>query len=197
MSQGGYINIGIVFSNEQEYVRVFESIVEFVVKKGSHFSHVKYSKDIDGTIWIEQQIKNNVIEMECLSGYYIGFTLSGEFLNLNFSKIGLVITKETGYFGFLLEINWSDVSSDNLITTQRNIENQLIDLYKALSYEYAFVGHEIEIEIHPADYEAFIVNNESYPVGIIGRDKCVDIYYGTSGIDGLTVQEQGKKTIHV
>jgi hypothetical protein len=195
LSTGGYINIGMVFSNKQNIVQAFECLTDYITQKGSSFTSVKYSKDADGDSWVEQPIISNAIGVGCLSGYYTEFTLSGEFLDADFKKMSLAVNKEDDYFGFLLRINWEDISPDNLVPIQEHIISILIDLYKTASYEYAFVGHEIEIEIHPDEFEDAIKDNEAYPVGIIGKNDKLVIYYGTIGVDGLSSQEQRKDTI--
>ncbi|WP_404407973.1 Imm64 family immunity protein [Jeotgalibacillus malaysiensis] len=190
MGTGGYINIGIVFNHSRQLLEVFDSIKNELIEKGSSFNHVKYSKDIDGFEWVEQQIKNNVIHQSSFTGYYTKFILSGTFLNVGIHELSLIIHKEDQFFGFLFGINWEDVFARHILNTQSEMVDWLIELYQKVPYGYSFIGHEIEIEKHPNDFKTLMINNHSYPVSVIPVKGRLKIYYGENAIDGLSDQEQ-------
>lgn len=76
---------------------------------------------------------------------------------------------------------------------QQHIIDVLVNLYKSTNYDYAFVGHELEIEIGPENFEKGLKQNDYYPVGIVPKGTDVEIYYGVIGIDGLSTQEKKKE----
>ncbi|WP_445506264.1 Imm64 family immunity protein [Niallia sp. 03190] len=183
MGVGGYINIGIVFNKDNDLVETMETIRDFITKNGSEFISVKYSKDIDGEVWLEHEIQNNKVEKSFLNGFYTTFELSGSFLGLSLGELNLTIQKESNYFGFLFGIGWEymfpkDSDDANIPVIREHIVNTLIELYKKARYAYSFAGHEIEIEMQPDEFEHLIKDNDSYPVAVVGQSNTLDVYYG-------------------
>jgi Immunity protein 64 len=193
LGAGGYVNIGIVFSDKHKLLQVFDSLKNYIVQKGSKFIAVKYSKDVEGNAWIESEIDNNLIESTWLKGYYTEFRVSGLFLHSNLKEIDLLVIKENHFFGFLLGISWDEIHLNKQDDIQQHIIDVLVNLYKSTNYDYAFVGHELEIEIGPENFEKGLKQNDYYPVGIVPKGTDVEIYYGVIGIDGLSTQEKKKE----
>ncbi|MCM3138391.1 Imm64 family immunity protein [Bacillus safensis] len=184
---GGYINIGLVFYETIHIPNTFRQLIDYLVQKDMSMTKVKFSLDPDGETWIEHSIKENIIkENDFFSGYYIEFELSGSKLN----DMTINIQKETGYVGFVLSLNWTEVVSHDVIHLQQEIIRCLVDLYHIITFEYAFIGHEIEVEIHPDEFEKCLQDQHAFPVALIGKGNHIDIYYGDVAIDGLSSQER-------
>ena len=196
MSAGGFINVGMVFDQKHNLVRSMNSVKDFLSQHGSNFLSVKYSKDIDGENWIEENIEDNVLQESYLTGFYNEFEVSGKFLDTN-KELNLSIIKEDNYFGLLFNIEWEEMSNQNFITFQTKVVNYLIEIYRILPYEYSFVGHEIEIEMDPEEFVNALKGNDSFPVAIIGKNVELDVYYGSIGIDGFSSQAQRKEVIKI
>ncbi|MCY7469211.1 Imm64 family immunity protein [Bacillus safensis] len=190
---GGYINIGIVFYETIHLPNAFRQLADYLAEKEMSITKVKFSKDSDGEIWIEQSIKENIIKDDNFSGYYTEFELSGSKLN----DMTINIQKETGFVGFVLSLNWTEVVSHDVIHLQQEIIRCLVDLYHTMTFEYAFIGHEIEVEIHPDEFEKCLQDQHAFPVALIGKGNHIDIYYGDVGIDGLSSQERRVECLKV
>ncbi|MEK4323103.1 Imm64 family immunity protein [Bacillus sp. FSL K6-3221] len=121
---GGYINIGIVFYETIHLPNAFRQLADYLAEKEMSITKVKFSKDSDGEIWIEQSIKENIIKDDNFSGYYTEFELSGSKLN----DMTINIQKETGFVGFVLSLNWTEVVSHDVIHLQQKIIRCLVDL---------------------------------------------------------------------
>ncbi|MBU5209915.1 hypothetical protein ELP67_18935 [Bacillus safensis] len=186
MALGGYINIGLVFFETIYIPDTFRQLIDYLVQKDMSITKVKFSQDPDGETWIEHSIKENIIKENDFSGYYIEFELSGSKLN----DMTINIQKEAGYVGFVLSLNWTEVVSHDVIHLQQEIIRCLVDLYHTITFEYAFIGHEIEVEIHPNEFEKCLLEQHAFPVALIGKGDHIDIYYGDVAIDGLSSQER-------
>ncbi|MCM2985976.1 Imm64 family immunity protein [Bacillus safensis] len=190
---GGYINIGIVFYETIHLPNAFRQLADYLAEKEMSITKVKFSKDSDGEIWIEQSIKENIIKDDNFSGYYTEFELSGSKLN----DMTINIQKETGYVGFVICLKWTEVVSHDVIHLQQEIIRCLVDLYHTFTFEYAFIGHEIEVEIHPNEFEKCLLEQHAFPVALIGKGNHIDIYYGDVAIDGLSSQERRMECLKV
>ncbi|MCY7437057.1 Imm64 family immunity protein [Bacillus pumilus] len=190
---GGYINIGIVFYETIHLPNAFRQLADYLAEKETSITKVKYSKDSDGEIWIEQSIKENIIKDDNFSGYYTEFELSGSKLN----DMTINIQKETGYVGFVICLKWTEVVSHDVIHLQQKIIRCLVNLYHTITFEYAFIGHEIEVEIHPDEFEKCLQEQHAFPVALIGKGDHIDIYYGDVAIDGLSSQERRRESLKV
>ncbi|MGN7043346.1 Imm64 family immunity protein, partial [Bacillus safensis] len=73
---------------------------------------VKFSLDPDGETWIEHSVKENIIKDDDFSGYYTEFELSGRSSDRKGRTIN--IQKETGFVGFVLSLNWTEVVSHDV-----------------------------------------------------------------------------------
>ncbi|MFS0656450.1 Imm64 family immunity protein [Bacillus sp. 179-C3.3 HS] len=191
---GAYINVGIVFGDECHVVEVFRDFTQYLEKKGVTFTKVKYSLDVDGDNWVEHMIKENVIKDEWLFGYFTEFELSR---CLHLQHVTFTIHQEEGYFGFLLDLDLEEVVSNDVFTVQRQLVECLIELYQYLPFEYSFIGVEIEIEVHPRNFEALVQKDHGYPVGLIGKQNDMDVYYDQFAIDGMSRQERRKERIPI
>ncbi|AMM99270.1 Imm64 family immunity protein [Bacillus pumilus] len=190
---GGYINIGIVFYETIHLPNAFRQLADYLAEKEMSITKVKYSKDSDGEIWIEQSIKENIIKDDNFSGYYTEFELSGSKLN----DMTINIQKETGYVGFVICLKWTEVVSHDVIHLQQEIIRCLVNLYHTIMFEYAFIGHEIEVEIHPDEFEKCLQEQHAFPVALIGKGDHIDIYYGDVAIDGLSSQKRRRESLKV
>ncbi|WP_077620708.1 Imm64 family immunity protein [Bacillus sinesaloumensis] len=197
---GGYVNIGVVFNEDYPLISTFEKLKEFILKKGGTFLNLKYSEDIEGEKWVENEVQNNKLDVSFLDGYYISSELSGDIFNIKSESITLTVEKEANYHGFLFSIGWEDIfpdeSDDSSIKTARqSIIKTLFELHKTIPFSYSFVGHEIEIEMDPNEFSSQIENNHSYPVAMVDTQSGLDIYYGSIGIDGFSKEIPRKETI--
>ncbi|WP_144519768.1 Imm64 family immunity protein [Bacillus pumilus] len=190
---GGYINIGIVFYETIHFPNAFRQLADYLAEKEMSITKVKYSKDSDGEIWIEQSIKENIIKDDNFSGYYTEFELSGSKLN----DMTINIQKETDYVGFVICLKWTEVVSHDVIHLQQKIIRCLVNLYHTITFEYAFIGHEIEVEIHPDEFEKCLQEQHAFPVALIGKGDHIDIYYGDVAMDGLSSQERRRESLKV
>ncbi|MBB6603007.1 hypothetical protein HW432_11990 [Bacillus pumilus] len=190
---GGYINIGIVFYEAIHLPNTFRQLSDYLAQKEMSITKVKFSQDPDGEMWIEHSIKESIIKDDDFSGYYMEFELSGSKLN----DMTINIQKEAGYVGFVISLKWTDVVSHNVIRLQQGIIRCLVDLYHTLTFEYAFIGHEIEVEIHPDEFEKCLQEQHAFPVALIGKGGHIDIYYGDVAIDGLSFQKRRRECLKV
>ncbi|MCY9576014.1 Imm64 family immunity protein [Bacillus xiamenensis] len=99
--------------------------------------------------------------------------------------------------GFVLYLKWTEVVSHDVVRIQQEIVQCLVELYHTLTFEYAFIGHEMEVEIHPDDVEMSLQKHQAFPVVLIGKGDYLVVFYGDTLIDGLTTQERGKKYLKV
>ncbi|WP_145925730.1 Imm64 family immunity protein [Bacillus safensis] len=193
MALGGYINIGLVFYEAIHIPNTFRQLIDYLAQKDMSITKVKFSQDTDGETWIEHSIKENIIKENDFSGYYIEFELSGSKLN----DMTINIQKEAGYVGFVLSLNWTEVVSHDVIHLQQEIIHCLVDLYHTFTFEYAFIGHEIEVEIPPNEFEKCLLEQHAFPVALIGKGDHLDIYYGDVAIDGLSSQERRRECLKI
>ncbi len=190
---GGYINIGIVFYEAIHLPNTFRQLTNDLAQKEMSVTKVKFSQDPDGEMWIEHSIKENLMKDDDFSGYYMEFELSGSKLN----DMTINIQKEAGYVGFVISLKWTEVVSHEVILLQQGIIRCLVDLYHTLMFEYAFIGHEIEVEIHPDEFEKCLQKKHAFPVALIGKGDHIDIYYGDVAMDGLSSQERRMECVKV
>ncbi|WP_144493248.1 Imm64 family immunity protein [Bacillus pumilus] len=190
---GGYINIGIVFYETIHLPNAFRQLADYLAEKEMSITKVKYSKDSDGEMWIEHSIKESNMKDDDFSGYYTELELSGSKLK----DMTINIQKEAGYVGFVISLKWTEVVSYDVIRLQQGIIRCLVDLYHTLMFEYAFIGHEIEVEIHPDEFEKCLQEQHAFPIALIGKGDHIDIYYGGVAMDGLSSQERRMECVKV
>ncbi|WP_226340811.1 Imm64 family immunity protein [Bacillus safensis] len=166
----------------------FRQLIDYLAQKDMSITKVKFSQDPDGETWIEHSVKENIIKDDDFSGYYTEFELSG--ISSDRKGMTINIQKETGFVGFVLSLNWTEVVSHDVIHLQQEIIHCLVDLYHTFTFEYAFIGHEIEVEIPPNEFEKCLQDQHAFPVALIGKGNHIDIYYGDVAIDGLSSQER-------
>lgn len=193
IAMGGYINMGIVFYEAIHLPNTFRQLSDYLAQKEMSITKVKFSQDPDGEMWIEHRIKENTIKDDVFDGYYMEFVLSGSKLN----DMTINIQKETGYVGFVISLKWTEVVSHDFIHLQQEIIRCLVDLYHTLTFEYAFIGHEIEVEIHPDEFEKCLQEQHAFPVALIGKRDHIDIYYGDVAIDGISSQERRRECVKI
>ncbi|WP_302052080.1 Imm64 family immunity protein [Bacillus pumilus] len=175
------------------YLRNFHRLTDYLITKGISMSKVKFSHGSDGEVWSELDVEENKIKNRYLEGNYTEFELSGSKLN----DMTINIQKETGYVGFVISLKWTEVVSHEVIHLQQGIIRCLVDLYHTLMFEYAFIGHEIEVEIHPDKFEKCLQKQHAFPVALIGKGDHIDIYYGDVAMDGLSSQERRMECVKV
>ncbi|WP_025093711.1 Imm64 family immunity protein [Bacillus safensis] len=180
------------FFRDHLYTKYF-SPIDYLVQKDMSITKVKFSLDPDGETWIEHSVKENILKDDDFSGYYTEFELSGSKLN----DMTINIQKETGYVGFVLSLNWTEVVSQDVIHFQQEIIRCLVGIYHTITFEYAFIGHEIEVEIHPNEFEKCLLEQHAFPVALIGKGDHLDIYYGDVAIDGLSSQERRRECLKI
>lgn len=191
IAMGGYINMGIVFYEAIHLPNTFRQLSDYLAQKEMSITKVKFSQDPDGEMWIEHRIKENTIKDDVFDGYYMEFVLSGSKLN----DMTINIQKEAGYVGFVISLKWTEVVSHDVIRLQQGIKRCLVDLYHTLTFEYALTGHEIEVEIHPDEFEKCLQEQHAFPVALIGKGDHIDIYYGDVAIDGISSQERRRECV--
>ncbi|MEK4185281.1 Imm64 family immunity protein [Bacillus sp. FSL K6-1145] len=183
--------MGIVFYEAIHLPNTFRQLSDYLAQKEMSITKVKFSQDPDGEMWIEHRIKENTIKDDVFDGYYMEFVLSGSKLN----DMTINIQKEAGYVGFVISLKWTEVVSHDVIRLQQGIKRCLVDLYHTLTFEYALTGHEIEVEIHPDEFEKCLQEQHAFPVALIGKGDHIDIYYGDVAIDGISSQERRRECV--
>ncbi|WP_167493218.1 Imm64 family immunity protein [Bacillus altitudinis] len=183
----------MVFYDDIHLITTFHKLTDYFTKKGILITEVKFSQDANGEAWIEHDVKENKIKNNYLEGFYTEFELEGTCLK----HTTMNIQKEAGFVGFVLCLNWTEVVSHDVVRIQQEIVQCLVELYHTLPFEYAFSGHEMEVELHPDDVEKSLQEHHAFPVVLIGKGDYLVIFYGDTLIDGLTTQERGKKYLKV
>ncbi|MFY0328979.1 Imm64 family immunity protein [Bacillus sp. YIM B13410] len=183
----------MVFYDDIHLITTFHKLTDYLTKKGMSITKVKFSQDANGEAWIEHDVKENKIKNNYLEGYYTEFELTGTCLK--YTTIN--IQKEAGFVGFVVYLKWTEVVSHDVVRIQQEIVQCLVELYHTLPFEYAFIGHEMEVELHPDDVEMSLQKHHAFPVVLIGKGDYLVIFYGDTLIDGLTTQERGKKYLKV
>ncbi|RST77371.1 hypothetical protein D4T97_002465 [Siminovitchia acidinfaciens] len=199
MSSGGDVNIGMVFTEEKGIFVTWSKMKSYIIKNGGQFKKLKYSKDMDGENWIQLDIKDNSLDESFLTGYYPELELSRSSLGLNTERIHLSIEKDDGYFGFLFGIEWDSLFSKevDVAKIRNHMVATLTAIYETIPFAYSFIGHEIEIDSSPDEFEDLIAHNDSYPVALIESKDGLDIYYGNIGIDGISGQIPKKDSVTI
>ncbi|WP_214828519.1 Imm64 family immunity protein [Exiguobacterium sp. s26] len=131
---GGFINIGIVFSKEQSLNQNLYALIDSFVNQGSNLIKLNFSKDKDGTRWIEKQIINNKVTVDLSANYYPFLTLSGDALRIDSDEIKLSPVVEEEFHGFLIDIKWDDLfplphNSDIVVSRTNELIRFLIDTW--------------------------------------------------------------------
>ncbi|MFJ8735139.1 Imm64 family immunity protein [Bacillus altitudinis] len=183
----------MVFYDDIHLTTTFHQLTDYLTKKGISMTKVKFSQDANGEVWIENDVKENKIKNNYLEGFYTEFELAGTCLK----HTTMNIQKEAGFVGFVLCLNWTEVVSHDVVRIQQEIVQCLVELYHTLTFEYAFIGHEMEVEIHPDDVEKNLQEHDAFPVVLKGKEDYLVIFYGDTVIDGLTTQERGKECLQV
>ncbi|MEH7726835.1 Imm64 family immunity protein [Bacillus altitudinis] len=183
----------MVFYDDIHLTTTFDQLIDYLTKKGISITKVKFSQDANGEAWIEHDVKENKIKNNYLEGFYTEFELEGTCLK----HTTINIQKEAGFVGFVLYLKWTEVVSHDVVRIQQEIVQCLVELYHTLPFEYAFIGHEMEVELHPDDVEKTLQEHHAFPVVLIVKGDYLVIFYGDTLIDGLTTQERGKKYLKV
>lgn len=199
---GGFINIGIVFSKEQSLNQNLYALIDSFVTQGSNLIKLNFSKDKDGTRWIEKQIINNEVTVDLSAKYYPFLTLSGDALGIDSDEIKLSPVVEEDFHGFLIDIKWDDLfplshNSDIVVSRTNELIRFLIDTYKQTAYSYAIVGSELDIELSPEGFMDEISSADYFPLALLGDNSKMQIYKGSHHIDGITPQRKNIETINL
>lgn len=199
---GGFINVGIVFSNNQSFDQNLCALIHSFVQQGSSLLKLNYSEDEDGTRWTEQEIINNEVTIDLNENYYPFITLSGDALGIKSDEIKLTPVIEEDFHGFLIDIKWNDIfpqmnNNDIVVSRTNKLILFLIDTYRLTSYRYAIVGSELDIEISPEDFVDEISNADYFPLALVGDKSKIQIYKGSNHIDGITPQNKSLETINL
>ncbi|MCA0164171.1 Imm64 family immunity protein [Bacillus sp. RAR_M1_44] len=183
----------MVFYDDIHLTTTFHQLIVYLTKKGISITKVKFSQDANGEAWIEHDVKEIKIKNNYLEGFYTEFELEGTCLK----HTTMNIQKEAGFVGFVLCLNWTEVVSHDVVRIQQEIVQCLVELYPTLTFEYSFIGHEMEVGLHPDDVEKSLQEHHAFPVVLIGKGDYLVTFYGDTLIDGLTTQERGKKYLKV
>lgn len=197
---GGFINIGIVFSKEQSLNQNLYALIDSFVNQGSNLIKLNFSKDKDGTRWIEKQIINNKVTVDLSANYYPFLTLSGDAFGIESDEIKLSPVVEEDFYGFLIDIRWDDMfpqsyNSDVVISQTNKLIYFLIETFKLTAYSYAIVGSELDIEISPENFVDEISRANYFPLALVGESSKMKVYKGSNHIDGITPQHRNLETI--
>ncbi|MCM3618374.1 Imm64 family immunity protein [Sutcliffiella horikoshii] len=194
---GGYINIATVYSKDNDIKESLLAFLDYFVGQGSNVLKVRYSKDIDGEDWVEQELLGNHEALDILSYHYITFEISGKTLDLENSELMVSITQESEYYGFLINMKWDEVNRYDIEQATEIFIDSFKRFYLKSIYDYALIGHELEVEIPPEEFRQLIRETVIFPIAIVGEDSKLHIYKGSFGIDGISEQNGSYEVVDV
>lgn len=198
---GGYINIALVFSDNDAIIPNLCSYLSSIIAQGSRLMKVRYSLDTDGEHWVEEDIVDDEIDLNIFSNFYPSLTLSGDAFDVRSNDVHLTPVIVNHFHGILIDIRWDDIvprsgSIDELNVQTDRIIRCLARSYFSTPYSYAVVGHELDVEIAPEDFELKIGRSGVFPLALRGDKSVLHVYRGSFHLDGLTPQTMRQEIIH-
>lgn len=198
---GGYINIALVFSDNDAILPNLRSYLSSLIEQGSRLVKVRYSLDTDGEHWAEEDIIDDKIDLNVFSIFYPSLTLSGDAFDGKSKYVHLTPVIANHFHGFLIDIRWDDIvprsgSIDELNVQTNRIIRCLTRAYSSTPYSYAVVGHELDVEIAPEDFEVKIGRSGIFPLTLRSDKSVLHVYRGSFHLDGLTPQTTRQEISH-
>lgn len=188
---GSDINIGIVYDNKQKGKINFylSEVIKLLINNFGTIKFLRYSKDKDGTKWIEQEQKQLDSKKTKLltTNYYGKVELASDVFGKNLIETVVSIEQTDSYFGFLIQFNEQELS-ENL--TIWEVENLIIDFVlqnqNTLEFQYAFCDHEGEMEYTHDEMKN--ITEEIYSLLFIPSDNTgnMKVLKSRWALDGLT-----------
>lgn len=194
---GGYINIATIYSKNKDMKENLLAFLGFFNTEGNKGLKVTYSTDMDGEEWVEESVFDNRGVLDLLSNYYLTIEMPGKELGIEGEKLTITITEEIDFYGFLVNMRWVGVCQSDLNEVQETFIETLKHFYSVSNYDYALIGHELDIDIAPKRLKAIIEEADYFPVAIVGEGLKLHIYKGSCKIDGITEQERSYEVVDV
>ncbi|MBO8157596.1 MAG: hypothetical protein H0Z32_14290 [Bacillaceae bacterium] len=192
---GGYLSIGLVYEGSKIISKELNSLVNFFKKKNIIINEVQYSQDEDGEKWIKRKVGHKNINYNSITdNHYLSLKMIGDVFKVGTQYFVIRVNKENGFFGFLIDIEWNQLIDKNKDEISERIVNSLIQLLKFTEYDYAFCGHEAEIEYSP---DQVMKKNYEFPITLLNLKTKLKLIYGEFNIDGISFQEKSYKIIPI
>ncbi|WP_404469554.1 Imm64 family immunity protein [Sutcliffiella horikoshii] len=187
---GGYINIATVYSKNKNMEDNLLAFLNFFNPKEKGGMMVTYSTDLAGENWVEENGLENYEVLELLTNHYLTIKMPGKGLGIEGEEIIITVTEETNFYGFLVNIRWEDICQSDVNKVQETFIEILKHFYYVSNYDYALIGHELDIEISPQRFKTIVEEADYFPVAIVGEDSKLHIYKGSCKMDGITKQNR-------
>ncbi|WP_404430836.1 Imm64 family immunity protein [Sutcliffiella horikoshii] len=194
---GGYINIATVYSEDKDMKENLLAFLDFFYTKENKGLRVTYSTDMDGEEWVEESVLDNRGVLDLLSNYYLTIEMPGKDLGIEGEELTITITEEIDFYGFLVNMRWEDVCQSDVNEVQETFIEILKHFYSVSNYDYALIGHELDIEIAPKRFKTIVEEADYFPVAIVGEDSKLHIYKGSCKMDGISEQDRSYEVVNV
>lgn len=192
---GGYLSIGLVYEDINSISRELKGLVTYLQKENINLTEVQYSQDEDGEQWVENKVNNIDINYNSLKDkYYLSLEMVGDLFRIGTQNFVIRVNRENGFFGFLIDIEWQQLIDKDKEEISKRIVNSLIKLIKFTDYDYAFCGHEAEIEYSPTHVKKI---KDIFPITLLNLKNKLELIYGEFNIDGISFQEKSHKILPI
>ncbi|WP_223493565.1 Imm64 family immunity protein [Sutcliffiella horikoshii] len=178
----------------KEYLLAF---LDFFYTEENKGLKVTYSTDVDGEEWVEERVLSNRGVLDLLSNYYLTIEMPGKDLGIEGEKLTITITEEIDFYGFLVNMRLVGVCQSDLNEVQETFIEILKHCYSVSNYDYALIGHELDIEIAPKRFKTIVEEADYFPVAIVGEKSKLHIYKGSCKMDGITKQDRSYEVVDV
>ncbi len=192
---GGYLSIGLVYEDIKSISRELKGLVIYLQKENIILTEVQYSQDEDGEQWVKNKVNNIDFNYNSLKDkYYLSLEMVGDLFRIGTQNFVIRVNRENGFFGFLIDIEWRLLIDKDKEDITKRIVNSMIKLLKFTDYDYAFCGHEAEIEYSPTHVKK---NKNIFPITLLNCKNKLELIYGEFNIDGISFQEKSHKILPI
>lgn len=190
---GGFVSIGIAFTKGSGLHRNLQIICEALMQDGREIDRISYSKDEDGTEWVTIEPTGSDLSLSQIQ-YYGSVHLSTARFGRRDQTVTVSLKTEVDFEGLLIDLDWEDLfvdtnETESIVKVTDIVEQLLTDVYQSTSFDYAVVGHEIELDWAP---ETFLEDRkyiESLSLSVIPVKDGLKVVHGAIALDGLTPQD--------
>lgn len=192
---GGYLSIGLVYKDINLISNELKGLLSYLKKENINLAEVEYSRDEDGEQWVKSKVNNSDINCHSLNDkHYLSLKMIGDLFKIGTESFVIRVNRDNDFFGFLIDIEWQQLIDKNKDKISKKIVTSLIQLLKFTDYDYAFCGHEAEIEYSPVQVKKL---ENMYPILIINLKNKLELIYGEFNIDGISFQEKSYKILPI
>lgn len=192
---GSYIGIGLVYngSSIEKMKREIAAVINYFVLRDGQLNRAKYSKDEQGSCWIEDNTQDTKFLNDFAKGFFGEIHLTSNILGKRNLEIILRLEKSNeDYFGLLLDISEQQFLDQESLEYIENITEKIIQLlkniYEISRYDYAICDNEAEIKYAPSTFLLF--KDPVYSVALIpfleDAKMKFKVIRSSWAIDGLT-----------